>query len=711
MPHRLDPLLRPRSIAVLGASERAGTVGRTSIENLLAGGFGGPLYAVNPRYESVCGVRCYPSLAALPETVEQVIFAVSDERIEAALDEALAHGARAATLMSALVLKDDREPPLRERMRQRIERSGLVVCGANGMGYYNFNAGVWACGFRTRAHARSGNVAYISHSGSGMCGIVDCEERIGFNLVVSTGQELAVTMDEYLDYALDDPTTRVVGLFMETARNPEGLRRAFEKAEQRGIPIVALKVGRTELAARLTVSHSGAIAGEDGVYQALFDRYGVQRVHDMDQLATALIMFAQPHPVGHGGLVSIHDSGGERQLLIDLADSAQVPLTEITDATSAELSSLLDPGLPPVNPLDGWSAGGADYDVIMQQCFSALLRDPGAALGAVIHDRAASGGIYPPYIDYLRAGHQASGKPAFLVANRQGTGADPLVVATTREGFPVLDGVSAFLRGAKCLFDHRDHHARRKSEAQRPHSAAHAPAALAAWRQRAQSGQPFDEHEAMNLLRDFQLPAPETRIANNAAQASAAAAELGFPLVLKTAMPGIHHKSDVDGVRLDLRDEAALLRTYEDFAWRIGPRVLLAPMLQSRGVEMLLGMFHDAQFGPVVVLGAGGVHVEAAADVAYALPPFTAAEAARLLLGLRISALLRSPRHRQPLAVDAFCRAAAQFSALAAGLGDCLSEIDLNPVIVHATGCTIVDALIVARPAQPKPTAAEAPAR
>src|SRR5688572_29305976 len=355
MPHRLDPLLRPRSIAVLGATERAGTVGRTTCENLLKGEYSGDLFAVNPARDSVCGIACFPTLSALPQPVEHVIFAVSDARIEAVLDEAIARGARAATLMSALVLENDHTPPLCDRVLAKIRASGLVVCGANGMGFYNFAESVWACGFQTRMHARGGNVTYISHSGSGMCGIVDIEVRIDFNLVVSTGQELAVTMDEYLDFALDQPTTRVVGLFMETARNPQGLVRAFEKAQQRKIPIVALKVGRTELAAKLTVSHSGAMAGDDAAYRALFDRYGVQRVHDMNELATALIMFAQPHPVAAGGLVSIHDSGGERQLLIDLAHDAQVPLTQISSATTNKLVSLLDPGLPPVNPLDAWS--------------------------------------------------------------------------------------------------------------------------------------------------------------------------------------------------------------------------------------------------------------------------------------------------------------------------------------------------------------------
>jgi acetate---CoA ligase (ADP-forming) len=689
MPHRLDSLLRPRSIAVLGATERAGTVGRNTVENLLKGGYEGRLHAVNPGRESVCGVACFPSLAALPEPVEHVIFAVSDARVEAALDEVIAHGARAATIMSSLVLADDREPPLRERVLARIRAAGILVCGANGMGFYNFVDGIWGCGFATRNHARGGNVAYISHSGSGMCGIVDSEERIDFNFVVSTGQELAVAMDEYLDFVLDQSSTRVVGLFMETARNPAGLVRAFAKARERRIPVVALKVGRTELSARLTVSHSGAIAGEDAAYQAVFDHYGVQRVNDMNELATSLIMFAQPHPVAAGGLVTIHDSGGERQLLIDLAQDVQVPLAQLSVATTAELESLLDPGLPAINPLDAWSAGGPEFHVGMQQCFAALMSDPQAALGAVVHDRVAGGGIHRGYLDYLRAGHAASGKPAFLVSNHQGTGADPQVVAATREGFPVLDGVPTFLRGVRQLLDYRDFMARER-DAPPPL----ADRAIANWRKRLAGGGKLDENDAMTLLADFGLPANSCRIAGSEAELSAAAHELGFPLALKTATAGIDHKTDSDGVRLGIGDEAALVAAYRELAKRIGPRVLLAPMIIAEGVELMLGMIHDGQFGPVVLLGFGGLHVEALADVVYALPPFDAAEAERQLGRLRRTGLLRSPRHRRPLAIPEFCRTAARFSSMVAALGDLLGEIDLNPVIVHADGCIIVDALI-----------------
>lgn len=695
MAHRLDPLIRPGSIAVLGATERRGSVGRQIIENLLQGEYFGRLFAVNPGYDSVCGVQCYPALDALPETVEQVIFAVSDARIEAALDGVIAHGAHAAIIMSSLVLEDDTEPRLLKRVQNKIKAAGLLVCGANGMGIYNFRDGVWAFGFDTRKHRNDGNVTLISHSGSGLSGILDVDARIDFNLAVSTGQELCVTMDEYLDYALDQPETRVVGLFMETVRNPGGMRAALEKANRRGVPIVALKVGRTELSARLAVSHSGALAGRDAAYAALFDRYGVQRVDDMDEFATALIMFAQPHAVATGGLVAIHDSGGERQLFIDMADRIGVPLANISETTVDHLQGLLDPGLPPVNPLDAWSAGGPRADQVMEDCFAALLSDPEAALGAVVHDRAPDGLIYKDYIQYLHKGHEAAGKPAFLVSNRQGTGADTAVVSVTRQGFPVLDGLASFLKGVRCLFGYRDFRARVAFDLPA------LPVGLTdKWRSRLASGDTLDEAESTALLSDYGLPMNAIHVVEDEVAARTAAQKCGYPVVLKTAQPGIAHKTDSDGVNLSIESEQSLTMAYREMSARLGPRALVAPMITEKGVEMLLGLIRDEQFGPLVMLGFGGVTVETVKDVAYALPPFDAQTARRLVDTLRLRALLDAQRHRDEVSLDSFCAGAARLSVMATSLGDVIEEIDLNPLIVYADGCIAVDALVVGRPNQ-----------
>lgn len=691
MSHRLDPLLRPKSIAVVGASARAGTIGQLALFNLLQGKYPGQLYPVNPGYEELQGLACYPSLESLPETPDLVIFGVGDSRIEAAIDDAIIAGVKAAVIMSTLVIDDDTDPPLKERVAHKLRSAGMLACGGNGMGFYNIRDRVWACGFDARTHTPPGNVALLSHSGSGMCGIVDCEERIDFNFAASTGQELTVSMDEYLDFVLDLPETRVVGLFVETARNPENFVAALQKAQSLRIPVVALKVGRTRRAAELTVSHSGAMAGDDDTYDALFDRYGVQRVADMDELATTLILFSQMNPVGPGGLVCLHDSGGERQLMVDLADAAGVELTDLNADTVSKLEHVLDPELPAVNPLDAWSRGGANASEQMAKCLAIMMSDPNTAVGAVIHDRAPHGTVYPNYVEYMHYAHAATGKPAALVAARQGTGCDPLVVTSTHNGLPVLDGVAQFLTGMRKLFDYRDFLERAPLDiAEVPQRVAnHWPALL-------KQGRVLNEAESSRLLRDFGVNANACSLVDNEAQLLEAARDYGYPIVLKTAMPGITHKTDRGGVVLGIGNEQELRDAYGAMRDRLGPRALLAPMLEA-GVEMILGTRRDPQFGPVIMLGFGGIHAELIKDVRFALPPFDWQTAERLLAGLKMRKLLDGARGMAPADVRAFCDMAAKFSVMVDALRDYIQEIDINPVIVTASGATAVDALVVTR--------------
>jgi acyl-CoA synthetase (NDP forming) len=687
--HRLDALLRPRSVAVLGASATPDSLGDWSIRNLLKGGFRGNVYPVNPRYQELQGLQCYAALTDLPDVPDLVIFAVADHRLEAALDDTIALGIPAAVIQSTLYLDGDSAPFLRDRVKAKIDAAGMLVCGANGMGFYNVRDHVWTCGFDSHMHEAPGNAALISHSGSGMCGIIDCEQRLQINVAVSTGNELSVTMDEYLDYVLDLPETRVVGLFIETARNPDGMRAAFAKAVEKRIPIVALKVGRTEEAARLAVSHSGAMAGDDATYEALFDCYGVQRVRDMDELATTMILFAEMHPVGDGGLVTLHDSGGERQLMVDLADEFDVPLAKISDTTATAIAEVIDPELPAVNPLDGWSRGGPGSGERMTRALSLLMQDEAAALGAVVHDRGPDGLIYESYLDYMKAARQESGKPVALVSARQGTGDDDIAIAFTRQGYPAVDGVSPFLRGVRALLDYREYLARDVVE-----QADADQELVRRWQARLRDEDDFTEADALALLVDFGVPAVSTRQASSRDGAIAAAAQLGYPVVLKTAQPGIHHKSDQGGVILNITDGSALVNAYDNLAARLGPEVLVSTMVQS-GVEMFLGVRRDPQFGPVVLLGFGGIHAETLQDVAYALPPFDAAHAARCMDRLRLRPLLDGLRGAPACDIDAFTQAAAGFSLLVDALRDDIAELDVNPLIVSENGCVAVDALLV----------------
>jgi len=689
MAHHLDPLLRPSSIAVVGASTSEG-VGRRILETLLHGQYPGALYAINPKYEDVLGVPCFPDFASLPETVEHAVFAVSDHRLETIFEEAVETGVKAMTIMSMLYIDNDMQPPLKERMQRRVQETGVMVCGANGMGFYNFADRVTVGGFATRPNHIAGNVALISHSGSGMAGIMDSDERINFNLTVSAGQELSVGMHDYLDFALEMPTTEVVGLFMETVREPDLMIQAFKKATRKQIPIVVIKTGKTKRSAELTVSHSGALAGSDECYNAVFSKFGIQRVNDMNELADTLIMFAQPHSLAEGNLVTIHDSGGERQLILDLAADQEVDFADLNPETILKLEEILDPGLPAVNPLDAWGRGLDDSDQIMADSLTTMLQDPNVSMGAVVQDRGALSRIYPEYLEYMKQANDATGKPVFLVSNIQGTSSDNTVMESTARGLPILDGVYSFLAGVRCMHQYRDYLAH-ENDILEPI----ATEAITKWQQTIDQGKLIGEHEALGMLSDSGIAANQSYYADNLDDVIESAKKLGYPVVLKTAVPGISHKSEIHGVHLNLNSDEELRSAYKDLNKRLGPEALLSKMINEEGVEMILGMITDPQFGPMITLGFGGVYAEILKDVVTLMPPFSAETAKQALSALKMQPLLYGFRGSKAVDVESYCKMASKFSLFAVAMRNHICEIDVNPIILGKDICLGLDALMV----------------
>ena len=689
MAHHLDPLLRPSSIAIVGASDSEG-VGRRILETLLHGQYPGALYAINPKYDDVLGIPCFPDFASLPETVEHAVFAVSDHRLEAIFEEAVKTGVKAMTIMSMLYIENDMQPPLKERIQARVQETGVLVCGANGMGFYNFADRVTVGGFATRPNHIAGNVALISHSGSGMAGIMDSDERINFNLTVSAGQELSVGMHDYLDFALEMPTTEVVGLFMETVREPDLMIQAFKKATRKQIPIVVIKTGKTKRSAELTVSHSGALAGSDECYNAVFSKFGIQRVNDMNELADTLIMFAQPHSLAEGNLVTIHDSGGERQLILDLAADQEVDFADLNPETILKLEEILDPGLPAVNPLDAWGRGLDDSDQIMADSLTTMLQDPNASMGAVVQDRGALSRIYPEYLEYMKQANDATGKPVFLVSNIQGTSSDNTVMESTARGLPILDGVYSFLAGVRCMHQYRDYLAH-ENDILEPI----ATEAITKWQQTIDQGQLIGEHEALEMLSDSGIAANQSYGVDNLDDVIESAKKLGYPVVLKTAVPGISHKSEIHGVHLNLNSDEELRSAYKDLNKRLGPEALLSKMIDEEGVEMILGMTTDLQFGPMITLGFGGVYAEILKDVVTLMPPFSAETAKQALSELKMQPLLYGFRGSKAVDVESYCKMASKFSLFAVAMRNHICEIDVNPIILGRDVCLGLDALVV----------------
>ena len=688
MPHRLDPLLDPESIVIVGATTSGG-MGTRVIKNLQHGGFKGKLYGLHPKNKEAFGVPCYPDFKSLPEKVEHAIFAVSDERIEALVDAAIEADVKAMSMMSMLYLDDDQKPYLKDRIQTKLKEANILLCGANGMGFFHIEKDVWVNGHFSRPNHEPGGVCIISQSGSGVAGIIDCEERINLNLSVSSGSELTVGVEDYLDYILHQESTTVVGLFLETIRKPGQMIKAFELANEKRIPIVVLKTGRTERSAELTVSHSGGLAGVDDCYNALFDKYGIQRVADMDELATTLIMFDQPHALANGNMVSMHDSGGERQLIIDIADQQGVEFAELEEATTQKLEEILDPGLPPVNPLDAWGKGLENADQIMIDSMIAMLSDANASMGAIVMDRGPLSKIFEEYSDYLEQSNQQTGKPVFLVSNRQGTGTDPLVLELTQKGTPVIDGLHSFLAGVRCLHQFRDFLSM-KDEINIDLDSDK----LKKYQDQLDQSDFVSEADALNMFSDLGLNANRSNIITNEEELLSTAREMSFPLVLKTAAEDVYHKSELSGVYLDINSEEELRSSYQELQKKLPGNALLAKMIQSEGVEMIVGMTTDQQLGPMVTIGFGGYYAEAMNDAVTLMPPFTKEMAKKALSKLKMKTLLEGYRGSKPVDLESFAEFTSRFSVITVELSNQICEIDLNPVILGNDNCIAVDALI-----------------
>lgn len=693
MSRPLAPLLAPRSIAVVGASPKQGSVGQTIIHGALVGGFDGKIYPVNPKYGAIGDLACYPSLGDLPGPVEHAVLAVADHRVEGQLVAAIEAGAKAASIYGSCYLEEDIDPPLTKRLAALAHEAGLAICGANGMGFYNNVENTYLCISSTPMRLPRGSVALILHSGSVFSAFANSESRLEFSYVVSAGQELTTSVADYLDFFLDDAGTRVVGLFLEAVRDPQAFEQALEKAQTRDVPIVVLKVGRSEIAARMAVNHSGAMVGNAAAYGAVFERYGVIAVDSLDEFAATLALFESPRRAGPGGVATIHDSGGEREMLADVAEVLDVPLARLSPATESRLGTRLDAGLEPGNPLDAWGTGH-DYEGIFRDCFQALVDDPDTAIGFYNADIGDDRELSLGYIRACVAVSQATDKPVAFTTNLSNLPHTTRFAELKAAGVPLLEGTGPSLLAARHLMTYRDFRGRS------PDSPPASPAedVVSRWRARLSTGNALDEAAGLGLLADYGIEVPANRIIETAADLSEAAHAIGYPVVLKTAMTQLHHKSDVGGVKLGLTDEAALIDAYRDFAERLGPRALVAAMVPP-GVEMALGLSHDPQFGPLVMIASGGIFIELLGDARYALPPFDRAAALRLIDGLRSRLLLDGLRGLPAANLEALGDALARFSVLAADLGDLIAEADVNPLIASPDGCMAVDALIVPRTA------------
>jgi len=693
----LRAMLEARSVALVGASPRPGTLGQRMVAEVARSPASPAMYLVNPRYREIGGVPCHPSLAALPSPVDLVLLGVPDAALAAQVELAARRGDRSAVIFGGAygpVPSGDPGPgeprstgSLRDRIATTARAAGMALCGAGCMGFVNVGYGLRAIGYQEPDQLPAGPVALVTQSGSVFSAMLRTRRAFGYTVAVSSGQELVTTAAQYARHALDLPQTRVLALVLEAMRDTDALRQVLEAAAVRQIPVVLLTAGRSAAGRALVTAHSGALAGADGAWEALADAYGVHRVADLAELADTLELFTigRRAPGGpRGGIATVHDSGLERAHTADLAADLGVPFARVGETTLRRLAEVLDPGLEPGNPLDMWGAS-AKAQWQLTESLAALAEDPAVAAVALAVDLVTEYDGDRSYQDALADAARRTGKPLAVLANIP-SAVDPAVAGELRAaGIPVLESARTGLLALGHLLAHGTWSAR-------PGPPPVNIARQDRWLRALRSG-PLDAADGFRLLGDYGIRAARARRAGSAAAVLAAAAEIGYPVVLKTAEPAVAHKSDAGGVVLGIRDAAGLEAAYADLAARLGPRVLVCETA-GPGTELSAGIISGADLGPLVVVGAGGVLVEHLADRAVALPPVDAAGAGRMLSGLRVARLLAGFRGQPPADLGAVTAAITGVSAIAAELGSALAALDVNPLICGPDGAVAVDVLV-----------------
>lgn len=697
---QLDRLLKPESIVVYGASENRGP-GRRILEMLDMLGYGGAVYPVNPRYETVLGKRCYPGLEEVPEGIDAIVFCVNHRLVVEPFRLAADRGYGAAVILDGGFAEVGEEGRGRQDELEAAARdAGMAVCGPNCMG-------VLSPHHRTSLYTSNllhpeklpGNVAIVTQSGSIAIGLLSDCRRFGFSHVVSTGNEAVTTTAEFIDYLADDPDTRVIATFTETIRDPERYVAALDKAAGRGKPVVVLKVGRNDRTRRAITSHTGGLAGEARVFSEVLKRHRAIEVGDMDELTEVLACCqGERWPTGPKmGVLTA--SGGQAELILDVAGAAGLRLLPLSEAGRREAERVIGPITGDGNPLDAW--GDGKFDVNIPHGLKVLEDEPDVDSIVMVSDSRDDSPMVPTrYTQYLAETARRTAKPCFFMNTRPGLFRQEFADALRQAGVPTIGGARQGLGAVDRLARWSVPGAEFLPEP--PPSTRVASFLANGNRQRSH----LNEVDSKRLLRQAGLPVVREEVATSREAVLEAARAVGYPVVLKAVSDEIPHKSDLGLVAAGLADEAATARAFDDIAAKLeglssppsDAAFIVQPMVRD-AVEFFMGVSLDPDFGPVLAFGLGGVLVEVFDDVAFRPLPLCDGDVNFMIAETRCRRLLGGVRGQAPRDVQAVRECLTALGEFAWAERDSVAEIDLNPVmsLPRGQGCLVVDALIVRR--------------
>lgn len=697
----LTSLLNPRSVAVLGASDKP-SVGRDIIETLQRFGYTGDIYPINPKYGSILNVRCYPTLQDLPAPPDVVAFCIASSRTLENFRMLPEIGARAAVVFGGgFAEAGSAGRQVQREITDICVESGIALCGPNCMGILNPGAKSG-----TYLHVAAdpskiaGNVGLISQSGQICISMLSDIRRFGFSLVASTGNEAVVTTADIIDYMVDHEETQIIAAFTETVADPERYVAALDRAADKGKPVVVLKVGKNERTRAVITSHTGGIADDERIFSEVLRAHRAIEVSGIDELVEVLAA-SQGRRWPEGRRLSVvTSSGGSAELMLDIAGAAGIQLPPLEAREYEEVERVVGDFAGDGNPLDAW--GNGNFRVNTPHALAVAGRSPttdAVVLSYDYNNDAPMGrlGTYLERVALLDEADQNSAKPHYHLTIRPGLWISEQVSQLRALGIPSLFGIRQGLGAIDKL-------ARWVSGSGETRVAEERIGAGALTEFRLQERPTINEYDSKRLMGMLGLPVTKERIAANLEAALRAATEVGFPVVLKAVSDDIPHKSDLGLVIIDLRDEAAVAHAWEVLSDRIRahasgelkPGILVQEMV-TEGLEVFAGVTHKPGFGHALAFGFGGTEIELYRDFALRMLPLREGDAEQMIAEIRGAESFGPYRGRPPSDTASLATCLYALSELIGVAGNLIAELDLNPIKVlpEGQGCKIVDALIV----------------
>ena len=695
---QLARLIAPRSIAIVGASTRPASFGMRSLENLA--NFKGAIYPVNPKYERIGDLVCYPSLRDLPQAPDCALLVVPREGVEAALREAVAVGAGGAIVYASGYgeMAGEDAGAAQRRLAQIGQDAGMPILGPNCMGLVNheLGAGMTFIPEYSAMPRQVGPIAFVSQSGAlGYCLAQAAERGLGFRYFFSAGNSSDVDVADLIAAMAEDDGVRAIACLFEGVPSAARLLQAAERARAAAKPVIVYKMGVSDDGAAAARSHTGSLAGSAVAFRALFERAGFVTVDNYEALVEHAKFFAAAGKPRARGVAVVSGSGGAGIIAADMAARHGVPMPQPEPATVGELRTVVPEFGAARNPCDP-TGQVLSVPESYGKCCRALLADPqfGVLVCAMSVATKEVSNARSATIAQMAREQDKPVSVAWVSEWLEGPGSQAYEADEKVALFRSLDRCFATIAAWQAF------HAREASE-QAPVRLSGKDAAVRARTLMAAAGDTLVEREAKQVLAAYGVPVVEERLASSADEAVAAARSLGYPVVLKAESPTILHKTELGVVRLNVADEAGVRRYYAEIVTAARGHDLAGVLVQpmAGGVEIIVGARIDPAVGPVVVVGSGGVLVELMQDSVAALAPVTAFQARRMLERLKGYKLLTGFRGGKKVDVDALAEAVARISEFAADFASEVSEVDVNPLRCEGARVVAVDALITKRQA------------